>query len=624
MQKYLYLFLVCLIVSTGCDNREGLLLQEDMLDAQMVSANFDDLSRTMEFVFGDSRFDRKEFEEKISSGLNRWVSEVTKDEQPQDDWKLSEEAKQLVAANNNLAVLDRVDEVSFLNSDGYFIQQAAWMKKIGERVLSSEKLAPFELYRLAADDFQEGDAGNGLDEIVAKLNPNCPQENVDKLTDAIQLFDWVSRNIQLLPTIEIEAEELTGNLLITDVKKSPEEIMEFYSAPANRPAGGIRGLGYTHYPYQTLVYGRGDFVEKAKLFMALCHQSEIDAVMLAVKDSDGNEIPWLPAVLLGDQLYLFDSQLGLPLPGEQLGSIATLAEVRENGDLITALNLSLEESTRDETDYRITAEQVKEVTALVYATPTGVSRRMKFLNDRLIGDQRMRLTTDESDTLEKAGQLENVSAKLWDIGFKTQQFRAAVNTAIQEAEFDTALQKKLQWYYSDEQYIDSYVRYRTARNLYFIGKFETERNTTEKSAIELFNRLMYSDETIASLDTNEQIQYLLNIRQEGQTSAEFQNRLQGMKNRLRLIRRDAGLFLAQSCFDFGNVGTCANWVKRVKETGYSERWNTGLEYLTARAFEATKEYDRAIEIYEKGEHDQFHGNLVRARMLKAAREKIAE
>ena len=171
---------------------------------------------------------------------------------------------------------------------------------------------------------------------------------------------------------------------------------------------------------------------------------------------------------------------------------------------------------------------------------------------------------------------------------------------------------------------DSYVRYRTARNLYFIGKFETERNSSDRSAIELFNRLMYSDETIASLDTNEQIQYLLNIRQEGQTNAEFQNRLQGMKNQLRLIRRDAGLFLAQSCFDFGNIGTCANWVKRVKETGYSERWNTGLEYLTARSFEATKEYDRAIEIYEKGEHDQFHGNLVRARMLKAAKEKIAE
>ena len=130
MQKYLYLFLVCLIASIGCDNREGLLLQEDMLDAQMVSANFDDLSRTMEFIYSDSRFDRKEFEEKISTGLNRWVSEITKDEQPQDDWKLSDEAKQLVEANNNLAVLDRVDEVSFLDSDGYFIQQAAWLKKL--------------------------------------------------------------------------------------------------------------------------------------------------------------------------------------------------------------------------------------------------------------------------------------------------------------------------------------------------------------------------------------------------------------------------------------------------------------------------------------------------------------
>ena len=136
MQKYLYLSLLCLIVSTGCDNREGSLLKEDMLDAQMVSANSDDLARTMEFVFSDSRFDRKEFEQTISTGLNRWVSDITKNEELKNDWEISDEAKKLVEANDNLAVLDRVDEVSFLDSDGYFIQQAAWLKKISERVLS--------------------------------------------------------------------------------------------------------------------------------------------------------------------------------------------------------------------------------------------------------------------------------------------------------------------------------------------------------------------------------------------------------------------------------------------------------------------------------------------------------
>lgn len=93
---------------------------------------------------------------------------------------------------------------------------------------------------------------------------------------------------------------------------------------------------------------------------------------------------------------------------------------------------------------------------------------------------------------------------------------------------------------------------------------------------------------------------------------------------MRLIRRDTGLFLAQSCFDFGNIGTCANWLKRVAEKGYSERWNTGLNYLTARSFEATKEYDRAIEVYKKGEDAQFHGDLIRARLLKAAKERSSD
>ena len=623
MQKYLYLSLVCLIVSVGCNKRD--LLKEDMLDAQMVSANIDSLQRTLDFVFSDSRFDRKEFEQQIEVGLNRWVSEVIKDGKVEDDWGLSSESEALVEANKNLAVLDRVDEVSFLSSDGYFVQQAAWLKLIGQRVLSAEKLGTYELYRLAAGKEEVEDSVEAFDEIVAELNPDCSEENAPQLANAIGLFDWVTRNIQLDPSVEIEVEQLAQNLVVTDITKTPEETIEFYTDLTNRPAGGIRGLGYNHFPYQTLVFGRGDFVEKAKLFMLLCHQSGLDSVMLTVKDADGNEVPWLPAVLLGDQLYLFDSQLGLPLPGEKLGSVATLAQVQKNGKLLNGLDLTLEESTRDETDYRVTAEQVQEVTALVYTSPIAVSRRMKFLEDRLLGDQRMRLTIDTDQVVKAVDKLENVSAKLWDIGFKTEQFRSVVSSAIKEAKFDSSLRDKLGWYYDNESYIDSFVRYRTARNLYFIGKFETDRNARDYSAIEAFNALMYSDETIASLDTNMRVQYRLGIRKDaGQSNEDFQRSLNGVKGQMRLIRRDTGLFLAQSCFDFGNIGTCANWLKRVAEKGYSERWNTGLNYLTARSFEATKEYDRAIEVYKKGEDAQFHGDLIRARLLKAAKERSSD
>ena len=243
MQKYLYLSLVCLIVSVGCNKRD--LLKEDMLDAQMVSANIDSLQRTLDFVFSDSRFDRKEFEQQIEVGLNRWVSEVIKDGKVEDDWGLSSESEALVEANKNLAVLDRVDEVSFLSSDGYFVQQAAWLKLIGQRVLSAEKLGTYELYRLAAGKEEVEDSVEAFDEIVAELNPDCSEENAPQLANAIRLFDWVTRNIQLDPSVEIEVEQLAQNLVVTDITKTPEETIEFYTDLANRPAGGIRGLAIT-------------------------------------------------------------------------------------------------------------------------------------------------------------------------------------------------------------------------------------------------------------------------------------------------------------------------------------------------------------------------------------------
>ena len=58
-------------------------------------------------------------------------------------------------------------------------------------------------------------------------------------------------------------------------------------------------------------------LQRARIFILLARQLHIDAVMLGIETRSGRPRAWLPAVLLGDQLYLFDTQLGLPIPGPE-------------------------------------------------------------------------------------------------------------------------------------------------------------------------------------------------------------------------------------------------------------------------------------------------------------------
>ena len=126
---------------------------------------------------------------------------------------------------------------------------------------------------------------------------------------------------------------------------------------------------------------------------------------------------------------------------------------------------------------------------------------------------------------------------------------------------------------------------------------------------------MYEDETIAGLETDRDLQTMIGIRQANQTPAEFEQQIRSRQVQMRLVRRDAGLFMCQSHFDNGSVSTTANWVPKLLEEQDVDRWEPGLRYLNARALEARHQYDEAIEQL-KAEGPQQHGNLIRARLLK--------
>ena len=202
----LFVFGVSLV---GCTPPADPML--DMLETDLKKTKVDDLARTMDFVFSEVRFEQKEFKDKLSTGLNRWIS-YSDEKLARVDWSEDELSKPLLEQYDSLAMLAQNDEYSFLGTDAHFLQESAWISQIVDRVVNSQLLSGFELYRLAADGYKPGeDTEDPVLEIVAKLHPDLEQENAAKLASSFKLFDWIIRNVQLVENSSGEMDEEAVN-----------------------------------------------------------------------------------------------------------------------------------------------------------------------------------------------------------------------------------------------------------------------------------------------------------------------------------------------------------------------------------------------------------------------------
>lgn len=597
--------LLVVLSIVGCKPAKDPFLE--LAEAKSKVMQVDDLSRSMELVMSEQRiYDQKEFEEKVSTGLNRWSNKILGDGEltaaggDVSNWKLDPAMQELVDKNKNLDLVSRTTRAGYLSSDAFYLRNCAWENRLAKRVCEESPVNSLELYRLAAQlaDVDANKARESNVKIVQTLHPDLSDADAKQLTDALLLFDWVVRNTQLNDETPISADEVANeklNNISTD----------------NLAVNGVRGLGYQHFRWQLLYLARADYAERARLVLALYRQRGLDAAMLEVKGR-----PWAVGALIGGQVYLFDTKLGLPIPGSKPGQIATLAQARELPEILDSLDLKVEESTRENTKYWVKSTDLEQVTALVMTSPEAVSRRMFILQGRLIGDFQIPVSDTPSVSLEKFAKLPGVTPKVWDIEYQVHQFRQALRNALAQSSFDDQLMSKVSWYFLDEAYVDGFAPYRMARDLFVLGRFDSDLNSNKLNAIEMFYNLIYSDKTIDNLSLNRDLLAGLGILQEkGQSAAEFQNRLRDVQQQMRLVRRDAGVFLSQSHFDNGNPSAAANWLTRMRDRDDTERWMPTIEYVLGRAVESRREYEEAVTLYKRSSAAQFHGDLVRARLL---------
>jgi len=414
-------------------------------------------------------------------------------------------------------------------------------------------------------------------------------DSLDDVGRAKSLFDWTVRNIQL--------ERETGRRLPL-------------------------------LPWEALLFGRGTAAERAWVFILLCRQQHLDAALLVRADQvDSMAAPWrswgLVAVRSGGDFYLFDPALGLPVPApdavklDKTGQLdvqpATLAQVVADASLLHRLDVDQAGRRAD----------LGPVVALLEASPAYLSSRMKLIESKLPAENKMVLATSptlQAERWEASGQAADV--RLWKLPFESMHYRSQLTPEIIPGIRQRLLELVPFYGFSN-------APLRKARMLHLAGKF-----TGPEGAYRYYLDARPSNRQLEEAARKRELAYYQEIRRanpglpEDRAQWIVRERARAEMGAWRQAKQHASYWLGLSVFEEclrtaplraeTDYTPAIEWfAQRTLEASPDGPWTHGATYNLARAYEASKQYDRAIELYESDPTaPDHHGNLLRARWLK--------
>jgi hypothetical protein len=522
-----------------------------------------------------------EYGRQVLYHLNRWIAT----QPPGEAWEHDPQLDRLRSPFRDLSELTALDAPVFAPGDAEYLREAYWLRAIAQWVRRDATARWIETRRAAA-----------ADPALADPAIDSPEYRLEM---ARSVFDWTVRHIQLdelLPAPQAKAAVVgPGN--------------EAAAEAALPPAQAIPGPGYRNYPYQILLYGHGDAWQRARVFILIARQLDLDAVMLAVDDrGPGSRANlWCPAVLIEDQLYLFDAALGLPIEGEEEGSIATLSQVRANPELLRRFDLEEEKLT-----YPVTAAHLRSVAALVDATGEALSRRMQLLEDRLTGENALALAVAPAEIARRIRAcpgLEKVDVRIWTLPFETRMYREAMmRLSRRDPEIE---RRRLQ----EELVLFPLIQ--AARHLHFVGRIE--RQNDKPGALAMYLDSRKSNELIDQMQNDEEALAQIGMPPlpENLKPEQRQMLLAAQAAQFRLNKQHASYWIGLAQYDLGQYEAAIDWLKdRTLEAYPSGVWTAGARYNLGRTYEALGRIEDARRVYYQSESHQRHGNLLRARQLR--------
>ncbi len=427
-----------------------------------------------------------------------------------------------------------------------------------------------------------------LDDQVDQLG----SEAGGQLLEAAQLFDWSVRNVWA------SGEAAGISELIVDSSESSAGL------PAQPPPGAAR------LPWQTLLFGQGDAIERGRVFSQLAFQRSIPVVWLGKEPKQPGEPNrlWCLAVPINDQLYLFDPRLGLPIPGPGGVGIATLSQARQDSSVLRRARLP------GLFDYAVTSADLDQLVAWLDVEPISLAESMRRLEGQLIGDLRMRLAVDPTqlaDAVRTAAA--DLQVRLWSLPWRAQQHNQWLREQLRETSVLTFnYQRQYAMFLSTEGKSGSFGR---ARRLHLRGIAESSK--LEEGAANMYMQGRVAEELLTQLPFDPKVQMELGIRRAlGEDETNWRMRAEISQEALRQAKQSTSYFLAQLQFCEGNFGSSRDWLeKRLLPVAGTERWHPASWYLLGRIAELNRDLTAVEDYYRRQNTPQEAGNRLRLRLL---------
>ena len=529
----------------------------------------DHLGQAFAFLAEYGELIPEEAQRRISSLLNAWLDAHPMAANPQ----LQEIVQQLPAALQREPSVAKITAGRFSDQDVDYLRLNYLLAQVNQWI----------------DPEVNGDP-LFMDWIASKASELGPDARAD-LEQAVRLFDWTVRNIQLEPF------EASGP-----------------APPApSLPAGlQFRGPGYRQTTFQTLNRGAGDAWQRARIFIQLCRQARIDACMLAAGDgAPGKE--WAVAVRIGSELYLFEPLLGLPVPGPDQIGIATLKQARSDTSVMRRLNVL------GWFDYPLTSEDIQFNTAYLDAPPESLAARMRHLEDSLVGELRMTLSYDADASAKVFVDHSGIDAcRIWPQVVEARIYRQAMEELAKNSR-DFATWEAFNW-----GMLSGVRPLAVARWEHLSGQFEREES--KPGARVLYMELRSPEFDIEDLRENPELQNRYGVRRGlGITPEEYDMQIRQVQHFMRNAKRSATYWISLIHYEEADYETAVSWFqKRVLDEDRESEWKPGARYGLARSLERLGNTQQAVELYKTIGDPQEFGNRLRARLLQRDEENSPE
>lgn len=556
--------IVCCLLMTqwGCrDEMSDVRKIQRRREQQQQVGDANEVAEAFNFVSQLGEVDATAASERISSLLNSWLETQAKDSGWQPPALLATLGPELM----QYPPLQQLALEQFINRDSEYLQLNYLLKSIGEWTSSAGATDPLFAAWIDGQEERLGVDGQG------------------KLREAVRLFDWTTRNIQLAPL---------------------EETGPGPSGP-RFPFGMVfRGPGYRQTTLQTLYRGEGDRLQRARVFIQLCRQAGIDACMLVRSGQDAPEDHWAVGVLIGKELFLFEPGFGLPIPGPNQQGIATLAEAKKDPSVLNRLRVV------GWFEYEFTNADIASSDALLDVEPEAMSMRMQQLQKGLTGANRLVLGYDVDQVAESFKAINGIDeARLWPLSIQARIYEDVLNEAAM-VDQQIAAWKAYQWGMLSGTFPLAQARWHHLR-----GRLNKEE---EKAGAKVeYQELLLLEDDIEKLRNNVELQQRYGVRRElGMEQNEYDFRIQQIQHFMVMAKRAATNWLSLIQYDTGEFESARNWFeKRVLVEDRESAWKPSARYNLARTLEQLGQTEQAVELYKTIGDPQEHGNRLRARLL---------